>query len=74
MAEECIQRRLAAEMVGYSQLMVADDTLTRARLRVLHAELINPLSCTTRLRFLLFGWRSKLWCLSLHSLEPHANA
>jgi adenylate cyclase len=47
MAEERVQRRLAAilvaDVVGYSRLMEVDEALTRARLRVLHAELIDPL-------------------------------
>jgi adenylate cyclase len=46
MAEERIQRRLAAilaaEVVGYSRLMEADEEGTRARLRSLQAELIDP--------------------------------
>ena len=46
MAEGRVQRRLAAilaaDVVGYSRLMEADEELTRARLRVLHAELIDP--------------------------------
>ncbi|MFT5181413.1 MAG: adenylate cyclase [Alphaproteobacteria bacterium] len=47
MAEERVQRRLAAimaaDVVGYSRLMEADEDLTRARLRSLYAELIDPL-------------------------------
>ena len=46
MAEERVQRRLAAilaaDVVGYSRLIEADEEGTRARLRDLHAELINP--------------------------------
>ncbi len=46
MAEERIQRRLAAilaaDVVGYSRLMEADEAATRARIRALHAELIDP--------------------------------
>jgi TolB-like protein len=46
MAEARVQRRLAAilaaDVVGYSRLMEADEELTRARLRSLHAELIEP--------------------------------
>jgi adenylate cyclase len=46
MAEGRVQRRLAAilaaDVVGYSRLMEVDEELTRARLRVLHAELIDP--------------------------------
>ena len=46
MAEERVQRRLAAilaaDVVGYSRLIEADDAGTRARLRSLHSELINP--------------------------------
>jgi adenylate cyclase len=46
MAEGRVQRRLAAimaaDVVGYSRLMEADEQLTRARLRVLHHELIDP--------------------------------
>ncbi len=46
MAEERIQRRLAAilaaDVVGYSRLMEADEEGMRVRLRSLHAELIDP--------------------------------
>ena len=46
MAEERIQRRLAAimaaDVVGYSRLIEADEEGTRARLRSLQAELIGP--------------------------------
>lgn len=46
MAEARLQRRLAAimsaDVVGYSRLMEVDEQLTRARLRALHAELIEP--------------------------------
>ncbi len=46
MAEERVQRRLAAilaaDVVGYSRLMEADEVGTRARLRSLHSELIDP--------------------------------
>ena len=46
MAEQRVQRRLAAilaaDVVGYSRLIEADEDLTRARLRSLHAELIDP--------------------------------
>ncbi len=46
MAEQRVQRRLAAilaaDVVGYSRLIEADEEGTRARLRSLHAELIDP--------------------------------
>jgi TolB-like protein len=46
MAEERAQRRLtailAADVVGYSRLMEADEERTRARMGVLHFELIDP--------------------------------
>jgi len=46
MAEERVQRRLAAilaaDVVGYSRLMEANEEDTRSRLRTLHAELIDP--------------------------------
>ena len=46
MAEARVQRRLAAilaaDVVGYSRLMEADEESTRARFRALHAELIDP--------------------------------
>ncbi len=46
MAEERVQRRLAAilvaDVVGYSRLIEADEEDTRARLRSLLAELIEP--------------------------------
>ena len=46
MAEQRVQRRLAAilvaDVVGYSRLMEADEVGTRARLRSLHSELIDP--------------------------------
>ena len=46
MAEERVQRRLAAimaaDVVGYSRLIEADEEGTRARLRSLHSELIDP--------------------------------
>ncbi len=46
MAEQRVQRRLAAilaaDVVGYSQLMEADEEGTRARLRSLYSELIHP--------------------------------
>ncbi len=46
MAEERVHRRLAAilaaDVVGYSRLMEADEEGTRARLRSLQAELIDP--------------------------------
>ncbi len=46
MAEERVQRRLAAilaaDVVGYSRLMEADEDGTRARLRSRHSELIDP--------------------------------
>ena len=45
MAEERVQRRLAAiliaDVVGYSRLMEADEEGTRARLRSLHADVID---------------------------------
>ncbi len=46
MAEARVQRRLAAimaaDVVGYSRLMEADEEGTRIRLRALHLELIDP--------------------------------
>ena len=46
MAEERVQRRLAAilaaDVVAYSRLIEQDEEGTRARLKVLHTELINP--------------------------------
>ena len=46
MAEERIQRRLAAilaaDVVGYSRLIEADEEGTRARLKSLYSELIDP--------------------------------
>ncbi len=46
MAEQRVQRRLAAilaaDVVGYSRLMEADEEGTRLRLRGLHADLIDP--------------------------------
>ena len=46
MAEERVQRRLvailAADVVGYSQLIEADEEGTRARFRSLYSELIDP--------------------------------
>ena len=46
MAEERVQRRLAAilaaDVVGYSRLMEADEEGTRARLRNVQSELIDP--------------------------------
>ena len=46
MTKERVPRKLAAilaaDVVGYSRLMEADEELTRARLRVLHYELIDP--------------------------------
>ena len=46
MAEERLQRRLAAilaaDVVGYSRLIEADEEGTRRRLRSFHDELINP--------------------------------
>ncbi len=46
MGEERTQRRLAAilaaDVVGYSRLIEADEEGTRSRLRSLHAELIDP--------------------------------
>jgi TolB-like protein len=46
MAEERVHRRLAAilaaDVVGYSRLMEADEAGTRARLRSLHSDLIEP--------------------------------
>ena len=45
MAEERVERRLAAilaaDVVGYSRLIEADEEGTRARLRALHAETID---------------------------------
>ncbi len=46
MAEQRVQRRLtailAADVVGYGRLIEADEAGTRARLRSLHSELIDP--------------------------------
>ncbi len=46
MAEERVQRRLAAifaaDMVGYSRLMEADETGTIARQKAHRAELVDP--------------------------------
>jgi adenylate cyclase len=46
MAQQRVQRRLAAimaaDVVGYSRLIEADEEGVRARLRSLHAELIDP--------------------------------
>ena len=46
MAEERVKRRLAAiliaDVVGYSRMMEADEEGTRARLRKLHADIIDP--------------------------------
>lgn len=46
MAEECVQRRLAAilvaDVVGYSRLIEQDEEGTRTRLLSLHAEVIDP--------------------------------
>ena len=46
MAEERAERRLAAilaaDVVGYSRMMEADEEGTRVRLRSLHSELIDP--------------------------------
>ncbi len=46
MAEDRVQRRLAAilaaDVVGYSRLIEADEEGTRARFRKIHAELIDP--------------------------------
>ncbi len=46
MAEERVQRRLAAilvgDVVGYSRLIEQDEEGTRTRLRSLHAEVIDP--------------------------------
>lgn len=46
MAEEGVQRRLAAilaaDVVGYSRLMEADEEGTLARLRALRRELFEP--------------------------------
>jgi adenylate cyclase len=46
MVEERVHRRLAAilaaDVVGYSRLMGEDEELTRARLRALHFELLEP--------------------------------
>jgi adenylate cyclase len=46
MADERVQRRLAAilvaDVVGYSRLVEQDEEGTRARLRSLHAEVIDP--------------------------------
>lgn len=42
MAEERVQRRLAADVVGYSRLMGSDEEGTLAALSVHRAELIDP--------------------------------
>ncbi len=46
MAKERVQRRLAAilvaDVVGYSRLVEADEEGTRARLKSLYSELIDP--------------------------------
>ncbi len=46
MAEERVQRRLAAilaaDVVGYSRMMEADEVGTLARLKTLQTELIQP--------------------------------
>ena len=46
MTENRVHRRLAAilaaDVVGYSRLIEADEEGTRARLRSLHADLIDP--------------------------------
>ena len=46
MAEERVQRRLAAilaaDVVGYSRMIERDEEGTRARLKSMHAELIDP--------------------------------
>ena len=46
MSDQRVPRRLAAimaaDVVGYSRLMEADEAGTRARMRSLHAELIDP--------------------------------
>ena len=46
MAEHRIQRRLAAilaaDMVGYSRLMAADEAKTLSRLKTLRADLLDP--------------------------------
>ena len=46
MSEEGVERRLttilAADVVGYSRLMSADETDTLARLKALRKELIEP--------------------------------
>ena len=46
MADERVQRRLVAiliaDVVGYSRMMEADEEGTRARLRKLHADIIDP--------------------------------
>ena len=46
MVEERVQRRLAAilaaDIVGYSRLIEADEAGTRTRIKALHSELINP--------------------------------
>ena len=46
MAADRVQRRLAAilaaDVVGYSRLIEADEEGTRARIQILHSELINP--------------------------------
>ncbi len=46
MAEERVQRRLAAilaaDVVGYSRLMEADETGTLAQLKSIRKELVDP--------------------------------
>ena len=42
MAEERVQRRLAADVVGYSRLMGSDEEGTLAALSAHRAELIDP--------------------------------
>ncbi len=46
MAEERVQRKLAAivaaDVVGYSRLMAADEEGTLARVKALHKDLIDP--------------------------------
>ena len=52
MADERVQRRLAAimvaDIVGYSRQIEVDEEGTRARLRSLHSELIDPLIAIAR--------------------------
>ncbi len=54
MAEKRVQRRLAAilaaDVVGYSRLMGADEEGTLTRLQALRSELLNPKVLSTSLQ------------------------